>query len=133
MLLAAVGILLVPYNSGHSQGPDQGDARHIGVGRPPSAAEVAAWDVAIGPAGKELPPGQGTAIQGADLFLEKCASCHSENGREGPDDVLVGGQGSLATAKPLQTVGSFWPYATTSRVPCRFGNQGLSAQTTYMP
>jgi len=27
--------------------------------------------------------------------------------------VLVGGQGTLATARPLKTVGSFWPYATT--------------------
>ncbi len=26
---------------------------------------------------------------------------------------LVGGAGSLATAKPLKTVGSYWPYATT--------------------
>jgi cytochrome c len=26
---------------------------------------------------------------------------------------LVGGQGTLATARPLKTVGSFWPYATT--------------------
>ena len=26
---------------------------------------------------------------------------------------LVGGQGTLATPKPLKTVGSYWPYATT--------------------
>ena len=26
---------------------------------------------------------------------------------------MVGGQGTLATAKPLKTVGSYWPYATT--------------------
>ncbi len=26
---------------------------------------------------------------------------------------LVGGQGTLATATPRKTVGSFWPYATT--------------------
>ncbi|EHP89857.1 c-type cytochrome, partial [Methylorubrum extorquens] len=26
---------------------------------------------------------------------------------------LAGGRGSLASAKPLRTVGSFWPYATT--------------------
>jgi cytochrome c len=26
---------------------------------------------------------------------------------------LVGGQGTLATAKPRKTVGSYWPYATT--------------------
>jgi cytochrome c len=25
----------------------------------------------------------------------------------------VGGQGTLRTAKPLKTVGSYWPYATT--------------------
>jgi cytochrome c len=25
----------------------------------------------------------------------------------------VGGQGTLATPRPLKTVGSFWPYATT--------------------
>ena len=28
-------------------------------------------------------------------------------------DRLAGGQGSLATAKPVKTIGSFWPYATT--------------------
>ena len=31
----------------------------------------------------------------------------------GIKDRLVGGQGSLASDKPLKTVGSFWPYATT--------------------
>jgi hypothetical protein len=28
-------------------------------------------------------------------------------------DVLVGGHGSLRTSKPLKTIGSYWPYATT--------------------
>jgi cytochrome c len=28
-------------------------------------------------------------------------------------DTLVGGIGSLASDKPVRTVGSFWPYATT--------------------
>jgi len=28
-------------------------------------------------------------------------------------DRLVGGQGTLKTANPVKTVGSFWPYATT--------------------
>ena len=31
----------------------------------------------------------------------------------GPQDILVGGRGSLATARPLKTIGSYWPYATT--------------------
>lgn len=28
-------------------------------------------------------------------------------------DRLVGGQGTLASDKPVRTVGSYWPYATT--------------------
>jgi cytochrome c len=28
-------------------------------------------------------------------------------------DRLVGGQGTLATARPIKTVGSYWQYATT--------------------
>ena len=39
--------------------------------------------------------------------------CHGPTGTEGPQDVLAGGQGSLATAAPRKTVGSYWPFATT--------------------
>ncbi len=95
-----------PARAQQSTGP-------IGLGHTLSAVDIAAWDVAIGPTGRELPPGHGTAAKGADLFLEKCAACHGKGGREGPDDILVGGHNSLATDAPLQTVGSFWPYATT--------------------
>lgn len=109
----AVSILLVLCSGWCGPGQAQEGMGRIGLGRSPSVAEIAAWDVAIGPSGRELPSGQGTAIEGATIFLEKCAACHGESGREGPDDVLVGGHGSLATATPLQTVGSFWPYATT--------------------
>jgi len=28
-------------------------------------------------------------------------------------DPLVGGEGTLASTKPVKTVGSYWPYATT--------------------
>lgn len=85
----------------------------MGLGRAPTGAEIHAWDMAIGPDGKELPPGQGTALEGASIYLEKCAACHGETGTEGPHDVLVGGRGSLTTDKPLKTIGSYWPYATT--------------------
>ena len=27
--------------------------------------------------------------------------------------LLVGGQGTLASASPVRTIGSYWPYATT--------------------
>jgi mono/diheme cytochrome c family protein len=84
-----------------------------GVGRVPTQEEVKAWDIAIGPDGRELPPGSGTARAGKAIYDAKCAVCHGPTGKEGPQDVLVGGQGTLNTPTPLKTVGSYWPYATT--------------------
>jgi cytochrome c len=43
----------------------------------------------------------------------KCAACHGANGTGKPADTLAGGIGSLSSAAPLKTVGSYWPYATT--------------------
>ncbi len=88
-------------------------AESYGLGRTPTPAEIAAWDIAIGPPGAELPPGNGTAEAGAELFAQECAMCHGATGREGPEAVLVGGQQTLATDEPIRTIGSYWPYATT--------------------
>ncbi|HEY8369592.1 MAG TPA: cytochrome c, partial [Thermodesulfobacteriota bacterium] len=74
---------------------------------------IAAWDIAIGPAGEELPPGRGTATEGKAIYEAQCVVCHGPSGTEGPMDRLVGGQGSLASDSPVKTVGSYWPYATT--------------------
>jgi hypothetical protein len=64
------------------------------LGRTPSAEEIRAWDIAIGPAGKELPPGSGTVKEGANIYAQKCAVCHGPTGTEGPRNRLVGGKGS---------------------------------------
>jgi len=51
------------------------------LGKAPSAEEVRAWDIAISPTGKELPPGKGTAKEGAALYVSKgCAACHGAKG-----------------------------------------------------
>src|SRR5260364_147536 len=50
---------------------------------------------------------------GRALFAEACAACHGDKGQGGAADALVGGRGTLATAKPVKTIGSFWPYAPT--------------------
>ncbi len=56
----------------------------FGVGRAPTAEEIRAWDIAISPTGKELPPGQGTAKEGAALYVRKaCAACHGVKGSSG--------------------------------------------------
>jgi mono/diheme cytochrome c family protein len=83
------------------------------LGRAPTLDEVKAWDVTIPPDGKGLPPGTGTATLGKALYTERCASCHGPKGDDGKYSPLVGGRGTLNTATPVRTVGSYWPNATT--------------------
>src|SRR5437016_3976 len=85
----------------------------LGVGRPPTADEVRNLGGAIAPDGGGLPEGSGTVVAGRDVFAAQCARCHGPRAQGDVGPVLVGGQGTLATARPLKTVGSFWPYATT--------------------
>lgn len=82
-------------------------------GSPVSAAEIARWDISVPPSGEGLPPGSGTVKQGEAVYVAQCQACHGAKGVGKPADPLVGGVGSLATEKPLRTVGSYWPYATT--------------------
>ena len=84
-----------------------------GLGRPATQAEIEAWDIDIDRDGRKLPPGRGSVAQGRTLFAAQCASCHGAAGEGGSGERLVGGQGSLASGKPVKTVGSFWPYAPT--------------------
>jgi len=84
-----------------------------GIGRVATSAEIAGWNIDIGRDGANLPPGSGSAERGKVVFTEQCAACHGDNGQGGVGDRLVGGQGTLASAKPIRTVGSYWPYAST--------------------
>jgi S-disulfanyl-L-cysteine oxidoreductase SoxD len=84
-----------------------------GVGRPPTAEEVQAWDLTIPSDGQGLPPGSGTAALGQAIYTERCASCHGEKGEDPKYSRLVGGHGTLATDKPVRTIGSFWHSAPT--------------------
>jgi cytochrome c len=84
-----------------------------GVGRPPTLEEIRALGSAIAPDGTGLPPGAGTVAEGRTIFAAQCARCHGPAGEGAVGARLVGGRGTLATPRPLKTVGSFWPYATT--------------------
>jgi len=84
-----------------------------GIGRPATPAEIAAWDIDVGPDGAGLPPGRGTSADAA-----RCAACHGKTGREGPNDPLAGrlpGDAFTFARDPRapKTIGSYWPYATT--------------------
>lgn len=110
-LLGVVLLLMVscvvPVPSNHEQ------TGALGLGRPATPDEISAWNIDANPSGEGLPPGQGTAAQGATVYASKCARCHGPTGVEGPMDRLVGGRQTLASTSPVKTVGSYWPYATT--------------------
>ena len=87
--------------------------QRLGIGQTPTEELINAWNIDVAPDGTNLPDGAGSVAQGQKVFADTCAACHGEHGTEGPMDRLVGGRGTLATKKPIMTVGSYWPYATT--------------------
>jgi cytochrome c len=82
------------------------------LGKPIDPADIAAWDISIMPDGTGLPPGSGTASQGASIFAQKCAGCHGEGGKGGVNGAVVGGP-AVATLDGGKTIKNYWPYATT--------------------
>jgi cytochrome c len=83
------------------------------LGEAVSASDLALVDYTVLPDGSGLPAGSGNAKNGATVYSNNCLACHGAGGTDGLNDRLVGGHGSLLTDKPVRTVGSFWPYATT--------------------
>ena len=110
ILKSALAMLALTIAASFASAETQG---HYGIGRTATDAEVAGWNIDIGRNGENLPAGSGTVSQGRELFAQQCAACHGEKGEGGVGDRLVGGQGTIATPKPIKTVGSFWPYAPT--------------------
>ena len=110
------------------------------LGRTPSDGEIRAWDIAISPDGKDLPPGSGTAKEGAKVYAQRCAKCHGPTGTEGlaagNGKRFVGGKDTLTTIRPVKTIGSYWPFATmiwdyTNRAMSTNVGATLSADEVY--
>ena len=87
------------------EGPDLGET--------PSPELIAAWDISVSPDGAGLPPGSGTAAEGAAVYTVNCLACHGQEGEGLLNDRLVGGHGTIGGPAARKTVGSYWPYATT--------------------
>jgi S-disulfanyl-L-cysteine oxidoreductase SoxD len=94
-------------------GANAGDSSHFG--QPISPADLAPWDISIGPDGVGLPAGSGTPAQGAQVYADHgCAACHGDKGGGGPGGPLVGGGPLNAPDQEAQKlIGNYWPYATT--------------------
>jgi cytochrome c len=79
-----------------------------GLGKPVSEADLALWDISVGPDGKGLPAGSGTPQQGAAIFAQKCEACHGEGGHGGSNAMLINPPG-----KTDRNMALYVPYATT--------------------
>jgi len=92
----------------------QAEQRLFGLGHIATAEEVAGWDIDVRPDGLGAPEGTGNAVDGEEVYAERCAACHGDFG-EAVDNwpVLVGGAGTLKSEDPVKTTGSYWPYAST--------------------
>ena len=82
-----------------------------GLGRTPTAEEIRAQDISIRPDGKGLPPGRGTAKEGAAVYKQKCAACHGPDGRGGAARRLVSPKGE-ELKREGRTLANYWPFAT---------------------
>ena len=108
-LLVRVTMLVAPVALAQSGG-------RYKVGTPLSENEIKGFDFIVGPEGKELPPGRGTAKEGAEIFAKKCAACHGKDGQGGSVQRLVSGspgnphRGLFKDTEKSAT--SYYPYPT---------------------
>ncbi len=89
------------------------------LGKPVSRADMARWDIEILADGTGLPAGEGTAAQGAAIFVTKCSACHGDGGR-GTPQALSGQPAPPIIIRDVQlkgidasrtTIANYWPYA----------------------
>jgi S-disulfanyl-L-cysteine oxidoreductase SoxD len=113
--LAAALVAAVALSAGAAlaESVPQVGAPGWGFGTPVSEEDLAAWDIDIRtPDGEGLPEGQGTAVEGREIFEALCMACHGEKAEGGPMyGTMVGGIGSFHTDQRVLTPGSMYPYA----------------------
>jgi cytochrome c len=98
-------IILAAAGSGLAQ------SRTYNLGTSANPEEIQALDHVVGPSGKELPPGSGTAQEGAKVFAQRCAACHgpaAAGGGAGPRLVASSPKGPFTE----KSATNYYPYAT---------------------
>ncbi len=75
------------------------------LGQSITEADLALWDISIGPDGAGLPAGSGTPAQGAVVYAQKCELCHGKEASGGKNAALV--------STKDRTVTNYVPHATT--------------------
>ena len=148
--LIAAAMMLAYGVAAMAQGPT------FKLGRPPTAEELQPVDAAIGPDGQGLPPGHGTAKEGADAYHSRgCAMCHGTAGVGTPGPALAGSNGRTARSPfapliwnsinqmmPLDLMqqqvslwrfsNSEWPQRTDGPAPCCLTADEVYSMTAYL-
>jgi cytochrome c len=75
------------------------------LGQSVSEADLALWDISVGPDGVGLPQGSGTPAQGKAVYEQKCELCHGKEASGGKNAALV--------STKDRTVTNYVPHATT--------------------
>ena len=139
---------------GASIGPGANASDLIGIGRPATSKEIAAWDIDVRPDFKGLPKGAGTVQRGQDVWEGKCASCHGVFGESNnvftpiiggttKEDMASGHVAALANGKQPQrttmmkvpTVSTLWDYirrAMPWNAPKSLSTEEVYAVTAYI-
>ncbi|HWP19597.1 MAG TPA: c-type cytochrome [Burkholderiaceae bacterium] len=121
---AALAALCVPMLAASAE-----PSRYVGIGRPATPQEVAAWDIDVRADFKGLPKGSGTVAKGMEVWDAKCAGCHGVFGESnevftpivggtGPEDIRAGRVARLkdgnypgrTTLMKLSNVSTLWDY-----------------------
>jgi mono/diheme cytochrome c family protein len=94
--------------------------RRFGFGTPATRTQVDSANIDIPADGEGLPPGSGTASDGAAVFSLRCVACHGPGGTGGRERPLVTEKKNRIPGFPfanipyyIPTVGTYWPYAPT--------------------
>jgi cytochrome c len=75
------------------------------LGQSITEADLALWDLSVGPDGVGLPQGSGTPAQGKAVYEQKCELCHGKEASGGKNATLV--------STKDRTVTNYVPHATT--------------------
>jgi cytochrome c len=99
------------------------DTPSYGLGRTPTAQEIAGWDIDVRPDGHGVRTGKGSVAEGQAIYDAQCASCHGtfgESNRYLPvaggvrrGDLESGHAAGLKESDGVRTLGSKLNYATT--------------------
>ena len=122
-----VGVALVACATLSAQ-----SAKYEGIGKPATPDEIAKLDYSINPITmQELPPGKGTAKEGAPVYAAKCAVCHGPTGQEsgvlGPR--IVGPKGTRGGIQAWPFTSTIWDFI--NRAMPRFNEGTLTHDQVY--